>query len=74
MPESNTATDQQDPIDDNNNQTQDSKKKRTGPKRRKVTHGKYIANLCMESKRRLIKFYLACVYCRRSHMTCDEGI
>ncbi|KAI8365942.1 uncharacterized protein BYT42DRAFT_588323 [Radiomyces spectabilis] len=31
----------------------DAKKKRTGPKRRKVTH--------------------ACVYCRRSHMTCDEG-
>ncbi|KAI9015719.1 hypothetical protein CLU79DRAFT_765496 [Phycomyces nitens] len=32
---------------------QDGKKKRTGPKRRKVTH--------------------ACVYCRRSHMTCDDG-
>ncbi|KAL0078971.1 Zn(2)-C6 fungal-specific transcription factor [Phycomyces blakesleeanus] len=31
----------------------DPKKKRTGPKRRKVTH--------------------ACVYCRRSHMTCDDG-
>ncbi|CDS07087.1 Putative Zn(2)-C6 fungal-type DNA-bindingFT domain protein [Lichtheimia ramosa] len=30
-----------------------TKKKKTGPKRRKVTH--------------------ACVYCRRSHMTCDEG-
>jgi len=29
------------------------KKKRAGPKRRKVTH--------------------ACVYCRRSHMTCDDG-
>ncbi|KAI9495247.1 hypothetical protein BDB00DRAFT_760486 [Zychaea mexicana] len=41
--ESNTSTPQQ----------QDTKKKRTGPKRRKVTH--------------------ACVYCRRSHMTCDEG-
>ncbi|ORY93232.1 hypothetical protein BCR43DRAFT_478236 [Syncephalastrum racemosum] len=35
------------------NTPQDAKKKRTGPKRRKVTH--------------------ACVYCRRSHMTCDEG-
>ncbi|KAG2174780.1 hypothetical protein INT43_005842 [Umbelopsis isabellina] len=32
---------------------QDSKKKRNGPKRRKVSH--------------------ACVYCRRSHMTCDDG-
>jgi hypothetical protein len=43
MPESNPATDQQDPNDDNNNnQTQDSKKKRTGPKRRKVTHGKTL--------------------------------
>ncbi|KAF9585603.1 hypothetical protein BGW38_001594 [Lunasporangiospora selenospora] len=31
----------------------DAKKKRAGPKRRKVTH--------------------ACVYCRRSHMTCDDG-
>ncbi|RHZ44769.1 hypothetical protein Glove_709g12 [Diversispora epigaea] len=31
----------------------DTKKKRNGPKRRKVTH--------------------ACVYCRRSHMTCDDG-
>ncbi|ORX98975.1 hypothetical protein K493DRAFT_329211 [Basidiobolus meristosporus CBS 931.73] len=31
----------------------DSKKKRAGPKRRKVTQ--------------------ACVYCRRSHMTCDDG-
>ncbi|CAO3591835.1 unnamed protein product [Absidia cylindrospora] len=31
----------------------DQKKKRVGPKRRKVTH--------------------ACVYCRRSHMTCDDG-
>ncbi|CAI2166223.1 4510_t:CDS:2 [Funneliformis geosporum] len=31
----------------------DTKKKRAGPKRRKVTH--------------------ACVYCRRSHMTCDDG-
>ncbi|KAI8061043.1 hypothetical protein BC940DRAFT_245546 [Gongronella butleri] len=35
------------------NDTNDPKKKRTGPKRRKVTH--------------------ACVYCRRSHMTCDDG-
>ncbi|KAG2185369.1 hypothetical protein INT44_002160 [Umbelopsis vinacea] len=32
---------------------QDAKKKRNGPKRRKVSH--------------------ACVYCRRSHMTCDDG-
>ncbi|ORX92124.1 hypothetical protein K493DRAFT_45928 [Basidiobolus meristosporus CBS 931.73] len=31
----------------------ESKKKRAGPKRRKVTQ--------------------ACVYCRRSHMTCDDG-
>ncbi|KAI9231266.1 MAG: hypothetical protein BYD32DRAFT_431228 [Podila humilis] len=31
----------------------EAKKKRAGPKRRKVTH--------------------ACVYCRRSHMTCDDG-
>ncbi|KAI8336196.1 hypothetical protein BC941DRAFT_428578 [Chlamydoabsidia padenii] len=41
----------------NNNDTSqndsDLKKKRTGPKRRKVSH--------------------ACVYCRRSHMTCDDG-
>ncbi|KAI7869007.1 hypothetical protein BDF14DRAFT_1723387 [Spinellus fusiger] len=35
------------------NNSTDAKKKRTGPKRRKVTH--------------------ACVYCRRSHMTCDDG-
>ncbi|ORZ15276.1 hypothetical protein BCR42DRAFT_416777 [Absidia repens] len=35
------------------NDASDPKKKRTGPKRRKVTH--------------------ACVYCRRSHMTCDDG-
>lgn len=55
MPDPNPNTDQpQDPTEDNaNNQNQDAKKKRTGPKRRKVTH--------------------ACVYCRRSHMTCDEG-
>lgn len=36
-----------------NNNASNNKKKRTGPKRRKVTH--------------------ACVYCRRSHMTCDDG-
>jgi hypothetical protein len=43
MAEPNPATDQQDPNDDNsNNQNQDSKKKRTGPKRRKVTHGNAI--------------------------------
>ncbi|KAI9473954.1 MAG: hypothetical protein EXX96DRAFT_579988 [Benjaminiella poitrasii] len=54
MPEPNPNPDQQDPTEENtNNPTQDPKKKRTGPKRRKVTH--------------------ACVYCRRSHMTCDEG-
>ncbi|CDS06606.1 Putative Zn(2)-C6 fungal-type DNA-bindingFT domain protein [Lichtheimia ramosa] len=35
------------------NTSSNKKTKRTGPKRRKVTH--------------------ACVYCRRSHMTCDEG-
>jgi hypothetical protein len=41
MPDPNSNTDQQDPTEDNtNNQTQDAKKKRTGPKRRKVTHGK----------------------------------
>ncbi|KAI8646910.1 hypothetical protein BD408DRAFT_409417 [Parasitella parasitica] len=46
-------------VDDASPETSDSKqinaqkKKRTGPKRRKVTH--------------------ACVYCRRSHMTCDDG-
>ncbi|KAI8578475.1 hypothetical protein K450DRAFT_247016 [Umbelopsis ramanniana AG] len=38
------------PSENNGN---DSKKKRVGPKRKKVTH--------------------ACVYCRRSHMTCDDG-
>ncbi|KAG2175152.1 hypothetical protein INT44_007640 [Umbelopsis vinacea] len=38
------------PSDNNGS---DSKKKRVGPKRKKVTH--------------------ACVYCRRSHMTCDDG-
>ncbi|CAO0798305.1 unnamed protein product [Mucor circinelloides] len=37
----------------NNITNSNQKKKRTGPKRRKVTH--------------------ACVYCRRSHMTCDDG-
>ncbi|KAG0023426.1 hypothetical protein BGZ80_009465 [Entomortierella chlamydospora] len=37
----------------NDDATADAKKKRAGPKRRKVTH--------------------ACVYCRRSHMTCDDG-
>ncbi|KAI8137309.1 hypothetical protein BJV82DRAFT_674901 [Fennellomyces sp. T-0311] len=41
------------PSESNTSTPQDTKKKRTGPKRRKVTH--------------------ACVYCRRSHMTCDEG-
>ncbi|KAL1927199.1 hypothetical protein VTP01DRAFT_5162 [Rhizomucor pusillus] len=43
------------PVDSSNDSanSQDPKKKRTGPKRRKVTH--------------------ACVFCRRSHMTCDEG-
>lgn len=42
QPSNTTPTDQQDPSEDNsNNQTQDNKKKpRTGPKRRKVTHGK----------------------------------
>ncbi|KAL0097363.1 hypothetical protein J3Q64DRAFT_1058177 [Phycomyces blakesleeanus] len=39
--------------DDTKSVGPDGKKKRTGPKRRKVTH--------------------ACVYCRRSHMTCDDG-
>ncbi|KAI8362606.1 hypothetical protein BD560DRAFT_437134 [Blakeslea trispora] len=58
MPEQQNSTaptaEQQDSAEDNTNQQgQDNKKKRTGPKRRKVTH--------------------ACVYCRRSHMTCDEG-
>ncbi|KAI8992528.1 hypothetical protein BDB01DRAFT_778737 [Pilobolus umbonatus] len=51
-----SITDPSDPTvkeDNSTSQSQDSKKKRTGPKRRKVTH--------------------ACVYCRRSHMTCDEG-
>ncbi|KAK9768372.1 Transcription factor, variant 3 [Basidiobolus ranarum] len=48
------------PPEDNDNtdvtgtqESKDSKKKRAGPKRRKVTQ--------------------ACVYCRRSHMTCDDG-
>jgi len=45
------------PNNTNNSSAQakesEAKKKRAGPKRRKVTH--------------------ACVYCRRSHMTCDEG-
>ncbi|CAG8468531.1 6192_t:CDS:2 [Paraglomus occultum] len=36
-----------------NSKDSETKKKRAGPKRRKVTH--------------------ACVYCRRSHMTCDDG-
>ena len=41
MPDPNSNTDQQDPTEDNtNSQNQDAKKKRTGPKRRKVTHGK----------------------------------
>ncbi|KAI8077756.1 uncharacterized protein BX664DRAFT_343407 [Halteromyces radiatus] len=40
-------------TNDTSNDASDPKKKRTGPKRRKVTH--------------------ACVYCRRSHMTCDDG-
>ncbi|KAI9311588.1 hypothetical protein BX666DRAFT_1867847 [Dichotomocladium elegans] len=39
----------QGPPEDQDN----AKKKRIGPRRRKVTH--------------------ACVYCRRSHMTCDDG-
>ncbi|KAJ8659961.1 hypothetical protein O0I10_004187 [Lichtheimia ornata] len=45
-PDANTNTTNTTPQDN-------TKKKKTGPKRRKVTH--------------------ACVYCRRSHMTCDEG-
>lgn len=41
MPEPNSNTDQIDPNNNNNNaNNQDPKKKRTGPKRRKVTHGK----------------------------------
>ncbi|KAI9312619.1 hypothetical protein BX666DRAFT_803792 [Dichotomocladium elegans] len=48
-----STNNQDSPSDANSTIQQDSKKKRTGPKRRKVTH--------------------ACVYCRRSHMTCDEG-
>jgi uncharacterized protein (DUF2345 family) len=49
MAEQNPSTDQQDQNDDNlNNQNQDSKKKRTGPKRRKVTHGKG-ATVCLDS-------------------------
>lgn len=45
QPSNTTPTDQQDPSEDNsNNQTQDNKKKpRTGPKRRKVTHGKIMS-------------------------------
>lgn len=41
MPDPNPNTDQpQDPTEDNtSSQNQDAKKKRTGPKRRKVTHG-----------------------------------
>lgn len=45
MPEQNPTPDQQDQNEDNsNNQNQDSKKKRTGPKRRKVTHGNKTIN------------------------------
>lgn len=40
-------------TDDTAQNSKDDKRKRQGPKRRKVTH--------------------ACVYCRRSHMTCDDG-
>lgn len=73
QPSNTTPTDQQDPSEDNsNNQTQDNKKKpRTGPKRRKVTHGKImiIKKLLLS-----LSFSTACVYCRRSHMTCDEGV
>lgn len=46
------------------------KKKRTGPKRRKVTHGKIDMYLFLFL---LLISSLACVYCRRSHMTCDDG-
>ncbi|KAG0013971.1 hypothetical protein BGZ81_000743 [Podila clonocystis] len=46
----NNANMTQQQIDD---EAAEAKKKRAGPKRRKVTH--------------------ACVYCRRSHMTCDDG-
>lgn len=76
MPDPNPNTDQpQDPTEDNtNNQNQDAKKKRTGPKRRKVTHGKLdgilvdmLDNILTDGQ------CIACVYCRRSHMTCDEG-
>ncbi|KAI7876109.1 hypothetical protein K492DRAFT_152033, partial [Lichtheimia hyalospora FSU 10163] len=59
-PNTTTPTSNQDstPNASNNNTNtstpqDNTKKKKTGPKRRKVTH--------------------ACVYCRRSHMTCDEG-
>ncbi|KAF9572646.1 hypothetical protein EC968_009638 [Mortierella alpina] len=45
-----TGNKTQQQLDD---EASEAKKKRAGPKRRKVTH--------------------ACVYCRRSHMTCDDG-
>ena len=61
---------QQDSPESSTQQPQDNKKKpRTGPKRRKVTHGKMNNNI----QTSLLNFNLACVYCRRSHMTCDEG-
>ncbi|SAM07756.1 hypothetical protein [Absidia glauca] len=50
---SNTNVSNNSGASDAMNDSSDPKKKRTGPKRRKVTH--------------------ACVYCRRSHMTCDDG-
>lgn len=50
MPDQNPATDQQDQNDDNsNNQNQDSKKKRTGPKRRKVTHGNELKHMTIQA-------------------------
>lgn len=59
----------------------DSKKKRVGPKRKKVTHGKLplihftTARPLLHSNVTLsfLARRLACVYCRRSHMTCDDG-
>jgi hypothetical protein len=58
-------------------QSDDTHTDKSKPKRRKVTHGKkqktmperYLFFLFIY----FIILYLACVYCRRSHMTCDEG-
>jgi L-lysine 2,3-aminomutase len=63
----------------NNNSTSYSKKnmsdlkdKKKAPKRRKVAHGKQTNRTLFIVKLTHLSM-LACVYCRRSHMTCDDG-